>query len=277
MSRECHAPPRLKRTGSDVDQVLKQLEAGPQTILAMVPEMYKGTDPVLFPAAGWRGSLALLALINRKSDTVKWTGPFILLGVFATALFYGDSMITPAISVLSATEGLQYIVPGFDPYIVPTAVAILFGLFAIQARGTDKVGKLFGPIMLAYFITLAALGTFHLAANPQIILQTINPLNAFNFFLTDGFRAFVALGSVVLAVTGAEALYADMGHFGRAPIRIAWTGLVLPALALNYLGQGALVLSDVKASLQPGYLHFFSPWAFRALPEVGRANGVEIL
>jgi KUP system potassium uptake protein len=195
---------------------------------------------------GEGGSLALLALIKRTSDQAGWTGPLILLGVFATALFYGDSMITPAISVLSATEGLQYIVPGFKPWIVPTAVAILFGLFAIQSRGTDRVGKLFGPVMLTYFAMLATLGVMHLTANPAIILETINPLNALNFFRTDGFVAFVALGSVVLAVTGAEALYADMGHFGRKPIGLSWLTFVFPALMLNYMGQGALILSQTS-------------------------------
>jgi KUP system potassium uptake protein len=195
---------------------------------------------------GEGGSLALLALIKRTSDKSGWTAPLILLGVFATALFYGDSMITPAISVLSATEGLQYIVPGFKPWTVLTAVAILFGLFAIQSRGTDRVGKLFGPIMLTYFGMLATLGVMHLSANPAIILETINPLNALNFFVTDGFVAFVALGSVVLAVTGAEALYADMGHFGRKPIGLSWLTFVFPALMLNYMGQGALILSQTS-------------------------------
>ena len=192
---------------------------------------------------GEGGSLALLALLNRKTDNVRLTAVLVLLGVFATALFYGDSMITPAISVLSATEGLQYIVPGFEPYIVPTAIAILVGLFAIQSRGTHKVGRLFGPVMVAYFLTLATLGIYHLTANPQIIFETLNPMNAVKFFVADGFRAFIALGSVVLAVTGAEALYADMGHFGRKPIGISWMAFVLPALMLNYMGQGALVLS----------------------------------
>ena len=193
---------------------------------------------------GEGGSLALLALINRKSENRKWTGPFVLLGVFATALFYGDSMITPAMSVLSATEGLQYVNPGFSSWIVPIAVAILFGLFAIQSRGTERVGRLFGPIMLLYFATLATLGVMHLVAMPEIVLATINPLNAVNFFMADGFRAFVAMGSVVLAVTGAEALYADMGHFGRNPIGVSWMTFVLPALMLNYMGQGAMVLTQ---------------------------------
>jgi KUP system potassium uptake protein len=195
---------------------------------------------------GEGGSLALLALIKRTADKSGWTGPLVLLGVFATALFYGDSMITPAISVLSATEGLQYIVPGFKPWIVPTAVAILFGLFAIQSRGTDRVGRLFGPIMLTYFAMLATLGVMHLSANPAIILETINPLNALQFFVSDGFTAFIALGSVVLAVTGAEALYADMGHFGRKPIGLSWLTFVFPALMLNYMGQGALILSQTS-------------------------------
>nr|WP_309752815.1 potassium transporter Kup [Novosphingobium sp.] len=192
---------------------------------------------------GEGGSLALLALINRKTEGASWTAPFVLLGVFATALFYGDSMITPAMSVLSATEGLSYISPSFEPYILPIALAILIGLFAIQSRGTASVGKLFGPIMIVYFLTLAGLGLMHIAKMPSVVLEMFNPLNAFNFFLTDGFRAFVAMGSVVLAVTGAEALYADMGHFGRKPIGISWLSFVLPCLLLNYMGQGAMVMS----------------------------------
>jgi KUP system potassium uptake protein len=198
---------------------------------------------------GEGGSLALLALINRKSEGARWTGPLILLGVFATALFYGDSMITPAMSVLSATEGLQYVHPSFGDWIVPLAVAILFGLFAIQSRGTERVGRLFGPIMCTYFATLAALGLMYVVTMPSIIIETINPWNAVSFFISDGFRAFIAMGSVVLAVTGAEALYADMGHFGRKPIGISWLTIVLPSLMLNYMGQGAMVLSpDVVAS-----------------------------
>ncbi len=192
---------------------------------------------------GEGGSLALLALINRSTEGKRWTGPLVLLGVFATALFYGDSMITPAMSVLSATEGLRYLHPGFEDWIVPLAVGILVALFAIQSRGTERVGRMFGPIMLAYFATLAVLGLMYVVTMPSIIAATLNPLNAIIFFQTDGFRAFVAMGSVVLAVTGAEALYADMGHFGRKPIGISWISIVLPCLMLNYMGQGALVLS----------------------------------
>jgi KUP system potassium uptake protein len=192
---------------------------------------------------GEGGSLALLALISRESPGAKWTAPIVMLGVFATALFYGDSMITPAMSVLSATEGLKYVNAGFADWIIPIAVAILVGVFWIQSRGTAKVGAWFGPIMLLYFGTLAVLGIMHLVKDPSIIWHTLNPMNAINFFYVDGFRAFVAMGTVVLAVTGAEALYADMGHFGRKPITYGWLVIVLPALMLNYMGQGAMILS----------------------------------
>jgi KUP system potassium uptake protein len=194
---------------------------------------------------GEGGSLALLALINRKADTGKrrWSAGIVLLGVFACALFYGDSMITPAISVLSAVEGLTTVESSFAPYVVPVAIAILVGLFAIQATGTARVGALFGPIMMIYFLTISVLGLMHIAGSPGIIVETVNPLNAVQFFVTDGWRAFLALGSVVLAVTGAEALYADMGHFGRRPIGVSWLFFVMPALMLNYMGQGAMILS----------------------------------
>ena len=198
---------------------------------------------------GEGGSLALLALINRTlSGKKKWTSGIILLGVFATALFYGDSMITPAVSVLSAVEGLTTVNGGLQPFVVPIAVGILVGLFAIQSRGTTRVGLLFGPVMMFYFATLAVLGVIHIMDHPSVILAMLNPLNAVYFFTADFMRAFVALGSVVLAVTGAEALYADMGHFGRKPIRISWIYFVLPALLLNYLGQGAMILSADPAT-----------------------------
>ncbi|HWI89005.1 MAG TPA: potassium transporter Kup [Sphingomicrobium sp.] len=193
---------------------------------------------------GEGGSLALLALINRTLGGKKrWTSGIVLLGVFATALFYGDSMITPAISVLSAVEGLETVNPGMEPFVIPIAVIILLGLFAIQARGTAKVGLMFGPVMLIYFSTLAVLGVMHILDEPSVLAAMINPLNAYYFFAADFMRAFVALGSVVLAVTGAEALYSDMGHFGRKPIRVSWLYFVLPALLLNYMGQGAMILS----------------------------------
>ncbi|WP_294121072.1 potassium transporter Kup [Sphingomonas sp.] len=195
---------------------------------------------------GEGGSLALLALINRtaaEGEKKKWTMGIVMLGVFATALFYGDSMITPAISVLSAVEGLTTVQAGFEPYVVPTAIAILIGLFAIQARGTAKVGLMFGPIMLVYFIALAVLGGMHIVKHPAVLTAMFNPWNAIEFYLSEPLRAFIAMGSVVLAVTGAEALYADMGHFGRRPIKFSWLFFVMPALLVNYMGQGALLLS----------------------------------
>ncbi len=194
---------------------------------------------------GEGGSLALLALINRSLDRkVKWSGGIVLLGVFATALFYGDSMITPAISVLSAVEGLTTVNPVFEPFVIPLAIVILVGLFAIQARGTAKVGLMFGPIMIVYFLTLAVLGTIHVIDRPIVILNTLNPWNAISFYVQEPVRAFVAMGSVVLAVTGAEALYSDMGHFGRKPIRVSWLWFVMPALLLNYMGQAAMLLAQ---------------------------------
>ncbi|SNS09681.1 KUP system potassium uptake protein [Sphingomonas laterariae] len=191
---------------------------------------------------GEGGSLALLALINRTAQNKRWTKGIVLLGVFATALFFGDCMITPAMSVMSAVEGLTVVESGFEPLVLPISVGILIALFMIQAHGTARVGLFFGPIMAVYFIALAVLGLMHIAADPTI-LRALNPWYAVQFFMTDGFTAFLALGSVVLAVTGAEALYADMGHFGRNPIRVSWMAFVLPALMLNYLGQGAMILS----------------------------------
>ena len=202
---------------------------------------------------GEGGSLALLALINRQASRKRWTGGIILLGVFATALFYGDSMITPAMSVLSAVEGLAVVDHRFTPFAPPIAIGILVMLFMIQSRGTAKVGLLFGPIMLLYFLVLAVLGLVHIAGDPGIV-RALNPLYAARFFLNEGVAAFLAMGSVVLALTGAEALYADMGHFGRNPIRVSWLFFVLPALMLNYLGQGAMILAmnpeDAAAAIQ---------------------------
>jgi KUP system potassium uptake protein len=196
---------------------------------------------------GEGGSLALLALINRKTEGARWTAPIVLLGVFATALFYGDSMITPAMSVLSAAEGLEVVNPIFKPWVIPISVGILVGIFAIQSRGTARVGAFFGPIMITYFLVIAVLGVMEIVQKPEI-LWALNPYYAAQFFMVDSLSAFLALGSVVLAVTGAEALYADMGHFGRNPIRISWLYFVLPGLILNYLGQGAMILSADAAT-----------------------------
>lgn len=199
---------------------------------------------------GEGGSMSLLALITRKSGGAGWTASLVMLGVFATALFYGDSVITPAISVLSAVEGLTTVNPGFAPFVLPIATAILVFLFVLQARGTETMGKLFGPIVLVYFATLAGLGIMQIVTRPEVLFA-LSPHYAFEFFAMRPGLAFLALGSVVLAVTGAEALYADMGHFGRKPISIAWLYLVFPALVLNYLGQAALLLNDPSAASNP--------------------------
>ena len=202
---------------------------------------------------GEGGSLALLALVSSRLASKRWTRGLVLLGVFATALFYGDSMITPAISVLSAVEGLKIISPAFSDIVVPVSLVILIGLFVLQRNGTAKVGALFGPITLVYFLVLAVLGVRAIFDAP-FVLAAINPYYGVKFFLHDPKLAFFALGAIVLAVTGAEALYADMGHFGRKPISLSWLWIVLPALVLNYFGQGALLLADPSAIRSPFYL-----------------------
>ena len=202
---------------------------------------------------GEGGSLALLALVADRVGERKWTKGIVMLGILATALFYGDAIITPAISVLSAVEGLTVIQPRLAELVLPLSVAILVGLFAIQSHGTARVGALFGPVMVIYFAVLAVLGVTNIVANPGIV-AALNPLHALNFFLLDFRLAFLALGSVVLAVTGAEALYADMGHFGRKAISIGWLYVALPCLMLNYLGQGALLLDHPEAAANPFFL-----------------------
>ncbi|WP_294190558.1 potassium transporter Kup [uncultured Sphingomonas sp.] len=209
---------------------------------------------------GEGGSLALLALIQRQSKSGKrWGTSLVMLGVLATALFFGDCMITPAISVLSAVEGLATVEQGFDAFVLPIAVTIIIALFYLQSIGTAKVGRLFGPIMGVYFVVLAAMGVYHIVARPDI-LWALDPSWAVRFALNDGKLAFLALGSVVLCVTGAEALYADMGHFGRRPISLAWLVFVFPALMINYLGQGALLLSTPSAAENPFFLMAPEAW-----------------
>ncbi len=202
---------------------------------------------------GEGGSLALLAMIQRRTGGGRWSTGLVMLGVLATALFFGDVMITPAISVLSAVEGLTVVEAGFAPLVLPISIGILVALFFIQSRGTDVLGRFFGPIMSIYFITLTVLGLIQIVANPEI-LQALNPIWAFWFFQDNALLAFLALGSVVLAVTGAEALYADMGHFGRRPIQYAWLYFVFPALLINYAGQAALLLANPAAAENPFYL-----------------------
>jgi KUP system potassium uptake protein len=223
---------------------------------------------------GEGGVLALASLVQRSARPGarrrRWA---IALAMAGAALFYGDGVLTPAISVLSAVEGLNVATKGFEPYVMPAAVAILTGLFVLQRRGTSGVGTLFGPIMGLWFAVLACLGVVQIAANPAV-LAALNPAHAVALFATHRWHAFVALGAVVLAVTGAEALYTDMGHFGRKPIQIAWLGFVLPALFLNYCGQGALLMRDPGALVNPFY-HLAPPWAL--YPMVALATAATII
>ncbi len=203
---------------------------------------------------GEGGIMALLALASHNAaGDAKKQHTIMLLGILGACMFYADGMITPAISVLSAVEGLELAAPVLHPMILPVTLLVLFILFWAQSKGTALVGAFFGPIMLLWFTVLGVLGIQGIMQNPSI-LQALNPIYAFNFFSVSPWIAFVALGAVVLAVTGAEALYADMGHFGPFPIRLAWFGFVLPALILNYFGQGALILQDPESVKNPFYL-----------------------
>ena len=196
---------------------------------------------------GEGGIMALLALaLVSVKDRPQWITPLTLVGVVGASLFFGDGVITPAISVLSAVEGIELATPAFKPYIVPITVVILIALYFAQSKGTSGLGKLFGPIMVLWFVILAVMGVINIAVTPQI-LAALNPLYGLEFLFQHRWLAFIALGAIVLAFTGAEALYADLGHFGRRPIRLAWFFIVFPSLALNYLGQGAILLSHPDA------------------------------
>jgi KUP system potassium uptake protein len=222
---------------------------------------------------GEGGSFALLSLIARNLAGKRWTAGLVMMGVLATCLFYGDAMITPAISVLSAVEGLTIVEAPLQPLVVPISIAILIGLFLVQSRGTAKVGGLFGPVILVYLAALAVLGVMNIAAHPEIV-GALSPSWAIRFFLINPKLAFLALGSVFLAVTGAETLYADMGHFGRRAIGWSWLTLVYPCLTLNYLGQGALLLGNPGAAENPFYL-MAPDWA--RLPLVFIATAATII
>jgi KUP system potassium uptake protein len=200
---------------------------------------------------GEGGILALMAVVQRSLPIAAPLGYTVgILGILGCALFFGDAVITPAISVLSAVEGLEVAAPALHRFVVPIAVVVLLLLFAFQRHGTERVGKIFGPVMIVWFVAIALLGGRQIVQNPAV-LQAVNPYWALHFFAAHGTAAWLALGAVVLCVTGGEALYADMGHFGRVPIRIAWTGFVMPALLLNYFGQGALVLAEPAAVQNP--------------------------
>jgi len=203
---------------------------------------------------GEGGLVAMLALASMAvKDRPRLRNNLLLVGIFGTCLFYGDGVITPAISVLSAVEGLEVVSPTFKRYVIPLTLIILFGLFVVQKHGTGGIGKLFGPITLVWFAVIASLGVYHIAAHPEI-LWAISPHYAIAFIFNEPSTTFLILGAVVLCVTGGEALYADMGHFGKKPIRVAWFAVVMPALTLNYFGQGALLLDNPDAVANPFFI-----------------------
>lgn len=220
---------------------------------------------------GEGGTLSLMALAQAALG--RATSPVFVLGISGAALFYGDAMITPAISVLSAVEGLELVTPVFEPFVIPVTVTILIALFAFQRHGTGRVAAWFGPITTLWFLAMAACGLLHLGDDPHV-LAAFDPRYAVSFMTGHGFVGLTVLGSVFLAVTGAEALYADMGHFGRGPIQVAWIGLVFPALTLNYLGQGALVLKQPEAIANPFFL-LAPSWAL--LPLVVLATAATVI
>jgi KUP system potassium uptake protein len=237
----------------DVENILGGLSAIFWALMIVVSLKYV----ILIMRADNKGEGGIMALLALASSAVKdrpqWRATIMLVGVFGAALFYGDAVLTPAISVLSAVEGLAIGTLAFKPYVVPISVGVLVGLFALQRRGTSVIGALFGPITILWFLAIAALGFAAIAKNPEV-LRSLDPTHALRFVTQHGLASFIVLGAVLLAFTGAEALYADMGHFGKAPIRIAWFGLVFPALLLNYFGQGALLIADPKALDNPFFL-----------------------
>jgi KUP system potassium uptake protein len=228
--------------------------------LVMVISIKYGIFVLRADNRGEGGILALTALVTpigslRRSP--RWV--LIMLGLFGTALLYGDGMITPVISVLGAVEGLKVATPFFEPYIIPITIGILVALFALQRHGTARVGRIFGPVTLVWFLTIAVLGITHILRDPHVF-AAVNPLYGVRFFAQNGWNGFLVLGSVFLVVTGGEALYADMGHFGRRPIRLAWYGVVLPALLLNYFGQGAMIIHRPETVENP-FFHMAPRWA----------------
>jgi KUP system potassium uptake protein len=213
---------------------------------------------------GEGGIMALLSLaLSSVTRSSRWYIPLMVIGLFGAALFFGDGVITPAISVLGAMEGLDIATPALHPYVVPLTVTVLIALYMLQRHGSSGIGRWFGPVMVLWFAVLAVMGVINIADRPEI-LAALNPLHAVHFMLEHGWIGFVALGAVVLAFTGAEALYADLGHFGSKPIRIAWCFVVFPSLAANYLGQGAILLSDPAAVANP-FFHQLGEWSIYPL------------
>jgi len=223
---------------------------------------------------GEGGLIAMLALASiAVRDRPRLRHVLLLVGIFGTSLFYGDGVITPAISVLSAVEGLEVVSPAFKRYVIPITLVVLLALFAVQRRGTGGIGRFFGPITLLWFAAIAALGLIHIVRHPEI-LMAIHPGYAFDFAAHNPMVTFIILGAVVLCVTGAEALYADLGHFGKKPIRLAWFAVVMPALTLNYFGQGALLLDNPEAVGNP-FFKMAPDWAL--LPLVGLATAATVI
>jgi KUP system potassium uptake protein len=271
--RECFSPLSPHHIEPTVDNVFGVLSLIVWSLIIIISIKY-----LIFVLRadnhGEGGILALTALatpikIVSKTERV-W---LIVLGIFGAALLYGDGMITPAITTLSAIEGLSVATPRFTPYVIPITIIILIGLFLIQSRGTARIGKLFGPVMVLWFVTIAVLGVMEAVRHPSVF-SSVNPIYGYRFFLENGWHGFLILGSVFLVVTGGEALYADIGHFGRRPIRLAWFALVLPALLLNYFGQGALLISNPQAAENPFY--FLAP-QWMLIPLVVLATAAAII
>ena len=227
---------------------------------------------ILILRADNRGEGGILALATLVGDVVKKGRFLFLLGLFGAALLYADGMITPAISVMGAVEGLHVATPFFDPYVVPIAIAIMIGLFFFQSHGTTLVGRVFGPVIILWFLSIGLLGVAQILRAPEV-LGAINPVHGFEFFFNNGARGFVVLGAVFLAITGGEALYADIGHFGTKPIRLTWFAVVLPALTLNYFGQGALLLNEPEAAMNP-FFRMVPSWALYPMVILATAAAV---
>ena len=223
---------------------------------------------------GEGGTMALIALATAAvKKRPRWRFFIVTVGLFGASLFFGEAVLTPAISVVSAVEGLEVGTSAFKPWVLPIAAVVLIGLFMFQRQGTAVVGAFFGPVCMLWFVAIGAVGVWQIAQNP-VVLQAVDPRHAFGFLTSHGFASFVVMGAVLLAFTGAEALYADMGHFGKWPIRAAWFALVLPALVLNYFGQGALLIANPKAVENPFFLAF-PGWAL--YPMVGLATAATII
>jgi KUP system potassium uptake protein len=248
--KECFSPESPHHIAATPENVLGVLSLVFWSLVMVIVVKYL-TFIMRADNEGAGGILALLALVPAKSE-LAGRGFLLMMALFGTALLYGDGVITPAISVLSAIEGLEIAMPHMEPAVLPLTTLVLLALFLVQKRGTGGIGRVFGPVTLVWFLTIAVLGARQVIASPHVLLA-LNPYHAVTFFLRNGGKGFLVLGSVFLVVTGGEALYADMGHFGRGPIRASWYSVVFPALLLNYFGQGSLLLSNPAAATNPFY------------------------